>query len=207
MYLYIFFEIAYLILIFINFILNKYSEIFRIGPIIISIIYILFNKNKKEKINIYLILSLIFSFSGDIFFLLLDNNTLGIASFIIVQMHYLFFLRGKSNKITLLILLNFIVCTIFGKKVQIIELIIYAIMFIINIILAFKSIKNKKVTPLFLLALISLLICDINVAIIGKVNLSNYLKVICGIIEWTFYILNLIIITMLAKGLINSENK
>lgn len=114
MYLYIFFEIAYLFLILINFIFNKYSEIFRIGPTIISVIYILMSKIKKEKVNMYLMLSLIFSLSGDLFFLLIDKNTLGIASFIIVQMFYLFFLKGKSSKISLFVLLNFIVCIIFG---------------------------------------------------------------------------------------------
>lgn len=207
MYLYIFFEISYLILILINFILNKYSELFRIGPTIISVIYVLISNHKKEKVDIYLLLSLIFSLNGDIFFLLIDKHTLGIASFIIVQMFYLFYVKGKSSKISLLILLNFIICVIFGKRLQIIESIIYVSMFIINIIFAYKSIKRKELSPLFLFALISLLICDINVAIINKIDLSQSLKLICSTIEWIFYTLNLIIISLFASDAINIRKR
>lgn len=207
MYLYIFFEVTYLFLILINFMLDRYSEIFRIGPTIISVIYIFITKIKKEKINIYLILSIIFSLCGDILFLSIDKHTLGIASFIIVQMYYLFFLRGKSSKISLLILINFIISIIFGKKVQIIESVIYVIFFIINITFLIKNIKTKKISPLFLVALLSLLICDINVVIINKVNLSKSLKIICSSIEWIFYTLNIVIVTLLAKGIITNKIK
>lgn len=207
MYLYIFFEIAYLFLILINFILNKYSEIFRIGPTIMSVIYISISKNKKEKPNIYLILSMIFSLSGDIFFLLIDRHTLGIASFIIVQMFYFFFLKEKSNKILFLVLLNFIISIIFGEKILIIEAIVYAIIFITSIITAFKSVKNKEISPLFLIALFSLLTCDINVAILNKIDLSKSLRFLCSSIEWINYISNLIIITLLSNGSIRRKNR
>lgn len=206
MYLYIFFEITYLILIVINFVFNKYSEIFKIGPAIISVIYLLINKNKTEKINIYLVLSIIFSLVGDIFFLLIDKHILGISSFIMVQMFYLFFQKEKSTNISILIFLNFLACTIFGKKIITIEVIFYAVIFIMNIIFCSKNIRNKKISPLFLLALLSLLICDINVAIINKIDLSKSLKTICSSIEWIFYTLYLIVITLFAKGILKIKS-
>ncbi|MBP3634842.1 MAG: hypothetical protein J6J17_00065 [Bacilli bacterium] len=200
--LYILFEVIYLLIIFINFFIGTYSEILNIGPVLISIIYTIINKSKEVKGNIYLILSLFFSLLGDIFFLLIDKHAVGISSFIIVQIFYLFFLIGRSNKILLFALLNFIICCIFDQKIIIIQVIIYALLFIINIIFSTIKTKSKKVSALFIVSLICLLICDINVAIISKTDLSQSLKIALSIIEWTSYTLNLILVTLLANGLI-----
>ena len=208
MYLYIFVEIIYLILILINFITDKGFNILNIGPIMISIIYSLISRKKNERGKLYLVLSLVFSLSGDIFFILLNKSTLGVASFILVQLCYLLYLKDKlSNKILLLGLLNIIICSVFGKNILIIESIIYGIIFIINIVFSFKNIKINKTSHLFLIALLALLICDINIAIIKSFDLSKTLNIICNSIEWISYTINLIIITLLANGLIGKKNK
>lgn len=203
MYLYIFLEIIYLILILINFITNKGFNVLNIGPVIISIIYSLISKNKNQRGKLYLVLSLVFSLSGDMFFILLNKSTLGIASFILVQLCYLLYLKEKlNNKILLLGLLNIIICQLFNKRLLIIESIIYGVIFIVNIIFSLKNIKINKTSPLFLVALLALLVCDINVAIIKSINLHQTLNIVCSSVEWISYTINLIVITLLANGFI-----
>lgn len=208
MYLYIFLEIIYLILILINFITNKGFNFLNIGPIMISIIYSLISKNKNQRGKLYLVLSLVFSLSGDIFFILLNKSTLGVASFILVQLCYLLYLKEKlNNKVLLLGLLNIIICQLFDKRLLIIESIIYGVIFIVNIILSLKNIKINKTSPLFLVALLALLVCDINVAIIKSINLHQTLNIVCSSVEWISYTINLIVITLLANGFICIKNK
>lgn len=208
MYLYIFLEIIYLILILINFITKKDFNILNIGPIMISIIYSLISQNKNQRGKLYLVLSLVFSLSGDIFFILLSKSTLGVASFILVQLCYLLYLKERlSNKILIPGLLNIVICSILGKKILIIESIIYGLIFIVNIVFSFKNIKINKTSSLFLVALLALLICDINVAVIKSINLSKELNIVCSSLEWISYTINLIIITLLANGFISIKNK
>lgn len=203
MYLYIFIEAIYLILILINFITNKGFNFLNIDPIMISIIYSLISKNKNQIGKLYLVLSLVFSLSGNIFFILLNKSILGVASFILVQLCYLLYLKEKlDNKILLFGLLNIIICQLFGKKLLLLESIIYGVIFVVNIILFIKNIKINKTSILFLVALLALLICDINVAIIKSINLHQTLNIVCSIIEWISYTINLIVITLIANGLI-----
>ncbi len=200
MYLYIFFQIIFLIIIIINFVNSTNFDIIKIFPTLISIIYILINRIKSNKVNFYLTLSLIFSFLADIFFILIKKSVLGISSFIIVQIFYFFFIKDKSNKILLLSIINFIICLILDKKILIVEAILYGLIVIINIFLTIKKIRLKRISILFLVAILCLLVCDINIVIIRKFDLSTNLKIICHCIEWTFYIANLTLISLLSNN-------
>lgn len=203
MYLYIFFELIYLVVIIINFIINRTFDLLNIGPAIISIFYTFINR--KNKPNLYLILSLLFSLGGDIFFIILDKSILGVSMFIIVQIFYMFYLKRVSFLILFISIINFLLCLITTKNILIMESIIYICIFITNISFTLNGIKNEKVPIMFLVALFSLLICDTNVAVIKKVELSKLIKLILSIIEWIFYTINLIIITLLANGNINNK--
>lgn len=187
--LYIFIELLILLVILIGkfFINESILNIIKFIPILINLIVVI---NKKS----YLKICIFFTLIADLFFLIIDNHSIGISIFILVQVLYYLYL--KDNKLLLNIsFINILVVLILQNKILMIESIIYGLIQLINIYNYHKESKINKKLNILKYSLILLFLCDLSILFksIIKINIFN---ITLDIVEWLFYIISQMIVTI-----------
>ena len=185
--LYIFTEIILLITILIgNFIIDEsVLNILKVLPIIINFIVVL---NKKN----YLKICIFFTLIADLFFLIIDNHLIGISIFILVQILYFNYLK-ESKLLIILGIINIIIALFF--KILLLESILYGLIQLINIYNYHKESKNNKNINIIKYSLILLFLCDLSILIKSIININIFI-ITLDIVEWLFYIISQMIITI-----------
>lgn len=198
--LYIFTEFLFLVLI----IINKLSvgdifliSIFKFVPILLNILFS-FIKKVDEKLRFALLVTAI----ADFIFLFIDNCTLGISFFVLVQIIYYLYLSKSKNKVILFLsLINIMLVFLFQEKLLIIESIIYSLFILVNIFKSCKLSKTDKEIKLVKYSLILLLLCDLCIGVKYIFDLNNNLEILLNILEWLFYIPSQMVLVIYALKL------
>ena len=154
------------------------SNFERLLPTIISLIFVIkhnFSKDNKSVLLLFII------FLADVSFIIFNECALGIAIFMLFQflVATLCFNKSKSKIYLIIMLVNILLAFLIGKKLIIIEAIVYGVFSIYNIIVSKKE-NTKKIKY----ALLFLLLCDTCIAINYYFSLEFIIK-----IEYVFYIL------------------
>lgn len=191
--LYIFIELLILLVILIGkfFINESILNIIKFISILINLIVVI---NKKS----YLKICIFFTLIADLFFLIIDNHSIGISIFILVQVLYYLYLN--NNKILLNIsFINILIVLILQNKILMIESIIYGVIQLINIYNYHKESKINKKLNILKYSLILLFLCDLSILFksIIKINIFN---ITLDIVEWLFYIISQMIVTIYIKS-------
>lgn len=187
--LYIFIELLILLVILIGkfFIKESILNIIKFIPILINLIVVI---NKKS----YLKLCIFFTLIADLFFLIIDNHSIGISIFILVQVLYYLYL--KDNKLLLNIsFINILIVLILQNKILMIESIIYGLIQLINIYNYHKESKINKKINILKYSLILLFLCDLSILFKSIIKINIFI-ITLDIVEWLFYIISQMIVTI-----------
>lgn len=195
--LYVFIEFLLLILIIVGSISFDnlfFFNIIKFLPTLITLLFSLSNKNDK-RLRFSFLMATIAAFC----FLLLDDCTLGISLFVIVQIFNLLYLTNSKKKVLLILsIINLISVFIFNSKILLIEVLIYTLLISFNIFKSFKLEKKDINFSLVKKSLIFLLICDICIAVKFLFSLSTNIELIVNLTEWIFYVASQILMAIYA---------
>ena len=180
-------------------------------PILLCFILslIIYEDSLNFKDTILLQLGLLFTSLADLFFLLLDLCTLGVATFCIVQIIYCIRYLPKKAYSTIISFATFIAITaigsivlsIFSKTIIILFMLafIYGVCLITRLIRAIKACK-EKVFPnpnryMIVAGMILFTLCDINVCLNYLASspdlhcfFLNQYQATCSFLIWLFYL-------------------
>ncbi len=159
-------------------------NIFKYLPILLNLLF-----SFTKRIDVRLKLGLLFTAIADYCFLFINNYTLGVAFFILVQTFYYLYIRKSREKILIFFsTLNIVLVLVFNENLLIVEAIIYSIFMISNILKLFKLSKLDNDIKLLKYSLILLLLCDLCIAIKYVFNLNYNIRIILDLVEWICYI-------------------
>lgn len=167
---------------------------FRLVPIATNFIFAL-----KLKLKGPFVLALFLSLLADIFFLCTDFLGIGVALYIGVHLTYRHILKKKTKAIAIVLyLINLLLVVLFESRMKTVEAIVYALLFLSNVILVTRKSKLDKSVTMFTKGLYLLAACDISIVL--KLFTKNDLFYgAIDVIEWTAYLLSQLAIVLYAK--------
>lgn len=185
-------------------IINKISvgnvlflSIYKFVPILLNLLFCF-----SKKVNSKLRLAIFFTAIADFCFLFINNCVLGISFFVLVQLVYYLYMKESNNKLLFILsFINILLACFFAKKILYLEVGIYAILILTNIIKASKLSKKDKDYNLLKISLILLLLCDLCIGVKYVFNLGKNIDVYVDTFEWLFYIPSQIILEIYALKL------
>ena len=169
----------------------------------------------KSLIHSYKWMAIImtFTFTSDIFLLFTSKYTVGIATFILVQLFYAFRLRNVKLKnalglvfmcsafLVLMILMSFKFGSSFSDNFMLVEVIVYALLFLSNLFLYGKRSKENMQYRWMFIGLCLYAVCDLQVAIYNmpsSFTVPSLLTEISAVGMWLFYLPGQVILTLSA---------
>ncbi len=149
-------------------------------PTILSLLYLCLNKgNNIIKLGLFLTIPAIY--------FLLKEITLGISCFIFVQIIYTFYLKERINpKLVFIEIINIIFVCILKEKVLILEIFLWMMILLSNIIDAKKSHKNKLINH----SLIWLFISSIFMIALVWIPLKERIGILIKTFAWITFIIS-----------------
>ena len=174
-----------------------FLNIYKFVPILLNLLLCI-----SKKVNSKLRLVIFFTTIADFCFLFINNCVLGISFFVLVQLIYYLYMKESNNKLLFVLsFINILLAWFFAKKILYLEVGIYAILILTNIIKASKLSKKDKDYNLLKISLILLLLCDLCIGVKYVFNLGKNIDVYVDIFEWLFYIPSQIILVIYALKL------
>ncbi len=182
------------------------SNLLKLTSIALCLVFsIIQMMKKKHKIAIIQMLILFFTLTSDYFLLLTDMYSMGISTFIIVQIGYGSLLKIANNKrpnrlgfFLLTSVIIFTVILLFLKQTDGLSL-LYALLFIRNLVTAYKGKNQSEYSNWLLIGLVLYAICDVQVALFNLEFVKNQLSIIYAIAAlgmWVFYLPGQVILTL-----------
>lgn len=169
-------------------------NIFKFAPVILNLLFS-FSKKVDNRLRFGLLAAAV----ADYCFSFMNNCTLGVSFFVLVQIAYYSYLKRSKNTILIFLsVINLVLVFIFKEDLLIVETIIYSLLSVLNIFTSNKLSKTDKSIKLVKHSLILLLLCDLCIGIRYIFDLSNDFELLFELLEWLFYIPSQIVLLVYA---------